>query len=179
MSKIPQGGSKHRSRMQTGDAAGIRDIVGAMAFFYRQAAEKTEDPEAKMTFQSIADEEQRQIEALGPMPKAGGAEGRIIGRMISSLERSEGSLLKKISPETDEVGALKIAMEMEKESIRLYKDLLPRMEGPVQKSLVDQLLKEEQQRYSTIENTCLFLTSSDNWFLWDEQSCADGGTPWA
>jgi rubrerythrin len=141
-----------------------------------------QDPVARTTFLRIADEEQSQAEGISPCSGAGiraQAENRAIRRMVSAFKEIEGSILKKIGTATDEIDALKIAMEMEMESIRLYAKLLPKIQAPGLKTLVWRLLREEQQRYTTIENTCLYLSDPAGWYLWNEQGITDGGTPWA
>ncbi len=92
--------------------------------------------------------------------------------MITELKKREVRLLKRIKASTDEVGALKIALDMEMESIR-------QTDAPAQKEIVCSLLKEEQHRYIPFENTCLCLSDPAGWYLWNEQSFVDGGTSWA
>lgn len=99
--------------------------------------------------------------------------------MITELKKREVRLLKRIKASTDEVGALKIALDMEMESIRVYENLLRQTDAPAQKEIVCSLLKEEQHRYIPFENTCLCLSDPAGWYLWNEQSFVDGGTSWA
>jgi len=73
--------------------------------------------------------------------------------MITELKKREVRLLKRIKASTDEVGALKSALAIEMESIRVYENLLRQTDAPAQKEIVCSLLKEEQHRYITIENT--------------------------
>lgn len=183
LSSISQGRSRHsgqsKSVRSTSTAAGIGDVVGSMTFFYQQAAEKAGDPGARRMFLSLAAEEQGQMQDIGTLPPIAGAGAATIRQMIRSFEKSERALLRQIRRGTDEIEAMKIAMEMARESIRLYCTLLPKIQNPGQKEVVNRLLREEQERYTAIDNTCRFLAGSDNWFLWEEQSCADGGTPWS
>jgi len=81
------------------------------------------------------------------------------------LNKREARLLKRIKAPTDEVEALKISMDIEMESIRVYENLLHETDTPGQKEIICSLLKEEQHRYTTFGNTCLFLSDPASWFL--------------
>jgi rubrerythrin len=48
-----------------------------------------------------------------------------------------------------------------------------------EKSLFEALVKEEQDHYNIFSNTYFFLSDTGNWFMWEEHSIVDGGTPWA
>lgn len=182
MSRIAHHHAQNGSIRGGNSAAFIKDVVGSMTRFYRQAAKKAQIPEVRSMFLSIADEEQKQFEVISAIPGKAGARSRTaaaIRGMISSLKRREHNLLKRIGANTDEVEALKIAMDIELESIRFYVKLLRETEAPAQKEIVGKMLREEQQRYTTFENTCLFLSDPAGWYMWNEQSLTDGGTSWA
>jgi rubrerythrin len=75
--------------------------------------------------------------------------------------------------------ALKIAMQMEKKSIDLYKQISKEVQTRKERSLFEKLVEEEQQHYDILSNTYFFLSDSGSWFMWEEYSIVDGGTPWA
>lgn len=182
MSGITHYHAQPGSKRNSNSAAFIKDVVGSMTHFYRQAAKKAQVPEVRTLFLSIAEEEQKQFEVISSIPGRASARPRAaaaIRRMISVLKKRENRLLERIGANTDEVEALKIAMDIEVESIRFYVKLLRETEAPGQKEIVDKMLKEEQQRYTTFENTCLFLSDPAGWYMWNEQSFTDGGTSWA
>jgi rubrerythrin len=147
-----------------------------LAHLYQQAADKAENPEVRTMFRSMAEEEKIKLESLGPVVRRSGGAGSTTRRMISAFEKRERTLLNKIGAETDEVEALQVAMEIETESIRLYEKLLPEIKTPGQKEIISRLIREEQQRYATFENTCLFLSDPAGWYMWNERSFVDGGT---
>jgi rubrerythrin len=153
----------------------IKGIVASKATFYQQAAEKTINPIGRRMFLSVMEDEKRHLEDFGRMPQerhAGACAYACPARIIKGF-------LERIDAATDDVEALQIAMEMEKESIRLYKRLSEKVRSPEEKALFQNLLKEEQQRYAEFSDTCLFLSDSHSWFMWDEHSITDGGTSWA
>lgn len=182
MSRITHHHAHTGSGRKRTDASLLKDVIGSMTHFYRQAAEKAQILGVRTMFLSIAEEEQKQFEVIRALRRRAGAGTRPSGTvrsMISGLKRREDRLLKRIGAKTDEVEALRIAMDIEMESIRFYVKLLRETEAPVHKEIVGSLLKEEQQRYTAFENTCLFLSDPAGWYMWNEQSFTDGGTSWA
>ena len=152
----------------------IEGIVASKATFYQQAAEKTVNPIGRRVFLSVMDDEKRLLEDFRGIPKE-----RHLGTRGTASTRVIKGFLKKIKATTDDVEALKIAMDMEKESIGLYEKLSKKVRTLKEKALLKSLLNEEQQRYAEFSDTCLFLSDSRSWFMWDEHSIMDGGTPWA
>jgi rubrerythrin len=152
----------------------IEGIVASKATFYQQAAEKTMNPIGRRVFLSVMEDEKRLLEDFRGIPKERhtGVRGTASTKIIKGF-------LEKIKTTTDDVEALKIAMEMEKESIGLYEKLSRKVRSPKEKALFQSLLNKEQQRYAEFSDTCLFLSDSCSWFMWDEHSITDGGTPWA
>ncbi len=80
---------------------------------------------------------------------------------------------------TNEQEALKLAMQTEKESIEFYEQLARKARSRKDKARLERILSEERQRYNVFSDTSFFLENSENWFMWEEHSIADGGTPWA
>ena len=152
----------------------IEGIAASKATFYQHAAEKTMNPIGRRVFLSVMEDEKRLLEDFRGIPK----ERNMGARGTASIKIIEG-FLKKIKATTDDVEALQIAMEMEKESIGLYEKLSKKVRTPKGKALLKSLLHEERQRYAEFSDTCLFLSDSRGWFMWDEHSIMDGGTPWA
>jgi rubrerythrin len=151
--------------------------------FYKEAAEKTRHPFGKKMFLSIKEDEERHLEdfmcimqdldirvrdAISPMKK-----------MKTIIEEHKDALLERIMATTDEIDALRIAMQMEKDSIEYYKRVSKEIHAAKEKALFGRLVKEEQEHYDILSNTYSFLTDTGNWFMWEEHSIIDGGTPWA
>jgi len=120
----------------------IKGIVASKATFYQQAAEKTMNPIGRRVFLSVMEDEKRLLEDFKGIQK----ERHMAARGTGSTKKIKG-FLERIKATTDDVEALKIAMEMEKESIELYRNF---KEGtdPKGKSPLQSLVNEEQQRYA-------------------------------
>lgn len=160
----------------------IKAETDAIAF-YKEAARKTEHPVGRKMFLSIIEDEQnhladfkRIIEGLHmkvPHVVTGA------GKMKTAFEGSREALLNKIRAATDEMDALKLAIQVAKETIEFYEKLSRKVKNPKEKALFERLLREERQHYAIFSNTYFFLANPENWFMWEEQSIADGGTAWA
>lgn len=152
----------------------IEGIVASKATFYQQAAEKTVNPIGRRVFLSVMEDEERLLEDFKGIQK----ERHMAALSTASTKKIKG-FLERIKATTDDVEALKIAMEMEKESIVLYEKLSKKVRTRRERALFQSLVNEEQLRYAEFSDTCLFLSDSRSWFMWDEHSIMDGGTPWA
>jgi rubrerythrin len=89
------------------------------------------------------------------------------------------AMMKRVEATQDELEAFKIAMQMEKEGVEFYKKAAAEAKTEKESSLFDRLVKEEQQHYDIFANTYFFLSDTGSWFMWEEHSIVDGGTPWA
>ena len=151
--------------------------------FYGRAAQKTSHPVGKKMFLSIIDDEKRHLEVLKCIFEGMDIdfpEESPMKKIRTVFEENKESMLKNMSATADDTQALEIAMRMEKESVDFYeKAALNAALGSREKAVFERLIKEEEQHYVIFSNTCQFLSDTGNWFMWEEHSAVDGGTPWA
>ncbi|HYA31832.1 MAG TPA: ferritin family protein [Thermodesulfovibrionales bacterium] len=160
----------------------IKTETDAIAF-YKEAAQRTRNPMGRKMFLSIIRDEQNHLEDFrrivhGLHLKVRGEDGKT-KKMKTVFDGNRDALLGRIRAATDEIEVLRLAIQIEKESIAFYEKLSSKAKTPKEKALFRRLLKEEQQHYAVFSNTYFFLSNSENWFMWEEHSIADGGTPWA
>jgi len=160
----------------------IRTETDAIAF-YKEAALKTSHPIGRKMFLSIMEDEKLHLEDLNCVLEGLHLKVRDVAspmkKMKTVFERNSDTLLERIRPTTDEMEALKVAMQMEKESIEFYEKLSKGESTPKERAFFEKLLSEEREHYAIFSNTYSFLSDSGNWFMWEEHSIVDGGTPWA
>jgi rubrerythrin len=150
--------------------------------FYKEAAEKTKYSVVKKMFLTIAEDEIRHLEMLSKLFKGLDITIKDVSPMknIKTIfEEMKHEMMKRVEATTDELEAFKIAMQMEKEGIEFYKKAVLEAKAEKEKSLFEKLVKEEQQHYNIFANTYFFLSDTGSWFMWEEHSIVDGGTPWA
>jgi rubrerythrin len=150
--------------------------------FYLKAAEKTSHLVGKKMFLAIIDDEKRHLDALSRIFKGLDLTFENVSpmRKIKTVfEQNKDAMLERVQATTDDLEALKIAMQMEKESVDFYEKAAKEASTKTERDLFESLVKEEIQHFTIFNNTYSFLTDSGNWYMWDEYSIVDGGTPWA
>ncbi len=185
---ITSGGEGRRnegSRAVTEDRSSdvIDRIVAAKTKFFQSAADRTTDPVGKKMFLSMMEDEKEYGESLRRVAEGLGMGftdiSYLAGKVKAFLERNGKALLRKIRVTTDEIEAVRIAMELERESIGLCERLSRRVRNPKKKAFLEEFAKEEQQLYTVFSNTGSFLSDPRDWFMSNEHAIMDGGTPWA
>ena len=150
--------------------------------FYTKAAEKTSHPAGKKMFQSVTEDEKRHLQMLSQIFKELDIRMDDVSpmrNMQTIFESMKNVMMQRVVATEDELEAFKIAMQMEQEGIAFYKKVETETERPKEKALFERLIKEEQQHYDIFANTYNFMQDTGNWFMWEEHSIVDGGTPWA
>jgi rubrerythrin len=150
--------------------------------FYKEAADKVAHPVGKKMFLSVVEDEKRHLAALSHIFKEVGVsykEASPMKNVKTVFEALKDQMKKRVAATTDELESFKIAMEMEKEGVEFYKKFASEAKVEKEKVLFEKLIEEEEQHFTIFSNTYNFLRDSGNWFMWDEYSIVDGGTPWA
>jgi len=150
--------------------------------FYTEAAEKTKNSVGKQMFLTIVQDEKRHLETLTQIFK--GLDITVldvspIENIRTVFESMKTGMMKRVEATMDELEAFKIAMQMEKEGVEFYKKASAGAKTEKEKALFERLIKEEQEHYNIFANTYFFLSDTGSWFMWEEHSIVDGGTPWA
>lgn len=150
--------------------------------FYTEAAKKTQNSVGKKMFLTITEDEKRHLEMLSQIFKGLDITIKDISPMknIKTIfEEMKHEMMQRLEATADDLEAFKIAMEMEKEGVEFYKKAALEAKTDRERLLFERLIKEEQEHYNVFANTYFFLSDTGNWFMWEEHSIVDGGTPWA
>ena len=150
--------------------------------FYSEAAGRTQNSVGKKMFLTIVEDEKRHLDTLSQIFKGIHIEMKDVSPMKNVktvFELMKDEMMKRVKATTDELEAFKIAMQMEKEGVEFYKKAAIEAQTEKEKSLFERLVKEEQEHYGIFSNTYFFLSDTGSWFMWEEHSIVDGGTPWA
>ncbi len=150
--------------------------------FYSEAARKTAYPAGKKMFETVAADEKRHLEIVCQIMEGLDIQSDDVHPMqtIKTIfEEMKDEMMQKVEATADELQAFKIAMQMEKEGIEFYRKLLAEATSEKEISLINKLIKEEEEHFNIFENTYNFLDDTGNWFMWSEHSIVDGGTPTA
>lgn len=150
--------------------------------FYKEASGKVGNKVGKMMFLSIVEDEKHHLAMLKDMFQGLGISARDVHpiRNVKTIfQELKHEMLERAGATDDELNAFKIATEMEKKGVEFYTKAASEAVEPKEKALFERLMKEEEQHYTIFSNTYFFMHDTGSWFLWDEQSLVDGGTPWA
>jgi rubrerythrin len=150
--------------------------------FYKEAAEKTKNPVGKEMFLSITKDEKRHLDMLSRILKGLDLKVQDVSPMKNIktvFETMKDKMMERAEATTDELEAFKIAMQMEKAGMEFYQKAVSDAKTEKEKALFQRLVKEEQEHYDIFANTHFFLSDSGSWFMWEEHSIVDGGTPTA
>lgn len=129
--------------------------------FYRHAAEMTQNPSGKAMFLRLADEEGRHREDVHKLF------GAIIGeeqwkklaeeeaayahpsKIIADLEAAVAH--RNHSAVADDTQALRLAMELERRAIHLFKEMADHTDDPAVQELIGKMIEEECFQYDKLQ----------------------------
>ena len=150
--------------------------------FYTEAARKTNYPAGKKMFETVTVDEKKHLEIVTRLIKGLDVHAGDVYPMENIrtvFERIKDEMMEKVQVTSDELEAFKIAMRMEREGVEFYKKLMSEAETEKERDLFGKLGREEERHHDIFANTYSFLRDTGNWFMWEEHSIVDGGTPWA
>lgn len=149
--------------------------------FYENLAVKVPYESARKMIASFADDERRHLKILNDI--FSGITSMDIERYLA--ENSPKEKVKTVFDEIqgnidavtlqDELSALKIAMDMEEKSYRLYDEAFSVETDEALKKLWKRLADEERRHYDIFWNTYDFISNPEEWTLREERGLLDGG----
>jgi rubrerythrin len=83
-------------------------------------------------------------------------------------------MMERVKATSDDLEAFKIGMQMEKEGLEFYRNLLAEATTEKEKNLYEKLIHEEEEHYNIFANTYDFLNDTGNWFMWEDHSIVEG-----
>jgi rubrerythrin len=145
--------------------------------FYTKCAAKTNNPIGKKMFLSIVEDEQYHLACANKVAQGQEfkpAETTPLQDMKKVFEQNKEAMLQRVSSTTNELEALKMAMKMEEETIKLYQEAVAQTTEPEEKAFFECLIKDEEEHFAIFQNTYSFMSDTGNWFMWDEHSIVEG-----
>jgi rubrerythrin len=145
--------------------------------FYTEATGKTSHPLGKRIFEGFIEDEKRHLKMLDGIMRDMDIELNVVNpekdiRTIFSELRDQ--MRQRISATTDEIQAVGIALDFEKEGYNFYQKAALEAKEDKEKRLFEILVVEEKRHYEILENTYRFLKDTGDWFMWDEHGILEG-----
>ena len=139
--------------------------------FYLNAAARTSSETGRILFNSLANDELLHLETFKKIfeSRVGRAEWQELvdstrkyaklGVFPKDLEAVEGA-----RPDTNELDALSIAMEAEKEAIDFYTAILGTTHDPVTLDIIGEIIDQERRHYTILNGEFTHLSSQGHWY---------------
>lgn len=146
--------------------------------FYSEASSKAKDIMGRKMFLAVAEDEKRHLALLSGLLKGLDItvkDASPIGNVKTIFEELKDELLERVEATDDELNAFRIAIDMEKEGVKFYKNAAAEAASAKEVTLFERLAKEEEQHYTVFSNTYSFLKDTGDWFMWEEHSILEGG----
>jgi len=151
--------------------------------FYLKHMERTSNPHGKAMFASIADDELEHLRRLQVLHKRLQAEGKWPETLPLEVKGTEvKSIMKKLvdsidtssKADSDDVEAVKVAIEFEAKGEAFYSDLRDGVENPAEKRFYDLLATMEREHRLSLEDTLEYFQDPEAWFRVKEKHTFDG-----
>jgi rubrerythrin len=145
--------------------------------FYMEAAQKMRYPAGKKMFLAITEDERRHLEMISLLIRGMSITAQDVSPMKNVktvFESMKSEMMQRVAASTDELEALKVAMDMEREGKKFYEKSLAEAKTDKEKALFKRLIEEEKQHYEMFSNTYSHLSDTGNWYLWEERGVIEG-----
>ena len=152
--------------------------------FYLKHAERTSNSFGKLMFQSIAKDENehflkirelhQKLKEKGKWPetiplKVKGVDMKaVLKKVIASVEKSAEA-------DTDDVEAVKIAIDFESKGEKFYSDLRDSVDDPIERQFYGMLASMEREHRLSLEDTYDYFKDPEGWYRMKEKHNLDGG----
>ena len=134
--------------------------------FYREIADKTDDPGLKRIFNTLADEEVVHYNTFKKLFEKSGAEAvesNILDKAKNIFAEMKESGGMKITADSAQTEAYKKAMEAEKDAYSFYESKAAEVDDPNEKQILLTFAREERRHYRLLENVLEFVSRPESW----------------
>ena len=150
--------------------------------FYSKAGKQTTHPMGKQMFLSFVEDEKEHLRILKNLAAEILSKEDLAylqtkgpkGRLKTAFQQNKSEVKEALASNPDDIQALKIAINMETEGYKYYKETAAQTSDADIKALLLRLGKDENDHFEILQNTLTFLVSSGDWFLWEERGLLDG-----
>ncbi len=142
------------------------------AEYYSRVADECSVEMGKYMFRSFADDEKRHLRIIEDVAKGMGVDIDSMpmprDEIRTIFSHADEHVSQQVIATADEKEAVRVAMNMETESFKLYDEAAKAADDEQVEKLFSRLAREENQHYEMLENTLDYLDSNEKWFLQNE-----------
>lgn len=142
--------------------------------FYTKAAALTNSKMGRTIFESLAEDEQRHLDVFQKMFEDKVSKSEWNDLIDSSKKYTKIPIfptdLKNslgMNSDSNELDALGMAMDSEKEAIDYYSKIKENLEEQEVKNVIDEIIEQEKNHYSLLEKEFNHINSTGYWFEFD------------
>jgi len=139
--------------------------------FYLKAAAQTSSEMGRTVFKSLAADELLHLEVFQKLfdEKVGKKEWNNLitsGKKYADIQVFPKDLKKKegANPDTNEIDAIRIAMDSEKKAIEYYTKINQNVTSDEFKEIINEIIEQEKNHYSLLEGEFHHINSTGYWF---------------
>lgn len=152
--------------------------------FYLKHAKRTSNPFGRLMFESIAkdeDEHYQRLEELHGNLKEKGKWPETIPLKVkgtdmkSILKKAVESVDTSAKADTDDLEAVKIAIDFETKGEQFYRNLRDSVDDPTEKEFYSILAAMEREHRLSLEDTLEYFQDPEGWYRMKEKHHLDGG----
>jgi rubrerythrin len=139
--------------------------------FYKKAAAQTSSDMGRIIFETLAGDEQMHLDVFQKMfeEKIGKSEWEEL--VNSSKKYANIQIFPKdlkeageVNPDTNEIDALRMAMDSEREAIDYYSKIRDSHEDEEIREIIDEIIDQEKNHYNLLEGEFNHINSTGYWF---------------
>jgi len=142
--------------------------------FYQKAAAQTSSEMGRTVFSSLAADELLHLEVFKNLfeEKVGQNEWHNVvnsGKKYADIQVFPKDLkrIEGVNPDTNEIDAIRIAMDSEKRAIDFYAKIKQNITNDDVKEIIDEIIRQEQSHYTILEGEFNHINSTGYWFELD------------
>ena len=139
--------------------------------FYQKAAAQTSSEMGRGIFESIAEDELMHLDVFEKMFEDKVGKDEWTNLVDSSKKYAEIKIFPKdletaegADPDTNELDALRIAMDAEKEAIDYYSDIKEKTEDEEAIKIIDEIIEQEKNHFLILEGEFNHIQTTGYWF---------------
>jgi len=142
--------------------------------FYQKAAAQTSSDMGRSVFEDIAKDELLHLDVFQKLFEEKVSKSEWDDLVDSSKKYQEIPIFPKdlktvegVEPDTNEIDALRIAMDSEKEAIEYYTKIKENLNDSEVIKIIDEIIEQEKNHYSILEGEFNHINSTGYWFELD------------
>jgi rubrerythrin len=142
--------------------------------FYKKAAAQTSNQMGKSIFESLASDELVHLDVFQKMFKDSVGTTEWDKLIDSSKKYTNAKIFPKdlktiegANPDTDELDAIRIAMDSEKEAIDYYNKIMENITDSTIKNIINEIIEQEKNHYLILQQEFDHLDKTGYWFDMD------------